>query len=300
MLQAERLLLFLVCLLASDVAQAAHSERVRLRDVEVLTLQHGKWTTGRRTRPVQQLTCIGGTNRCKFLPPTVQCYNRGSDGQDVQWECKAVMDKNLRFNKIEVTCEGFDFPEDDYVLVGSCGLEYSIDRIDGKTPFPEPHFSRPDPRSMPHKINRDQEPGFGTLLGLAVVASLMYLIYTNCVKPNHPSPTAAGPPPPGFRPQYNPPPSASPADGPGFWSGMGMGGLAGYLFGRQQAPSAPTYTTFSADESTGSPSHETRNESYGWFGSTRRRRTDTPAAGGQSSESTESSVATGFGGTKRR
>ena len=33
----------------------------------------------------------------------------------------------IRFGKISVTCEGYDHPNDDYVLAGSCGLEYDLD-----------------------------------------------------------------------------------------------------------------------------------------------------------------------------
>jgi len=38
------------------------------------------------------------------------------------------MDNEYRFGKISVSCEGYDYPEDPYILAGSCGLEYTIDR----------------------------------------------------------------------------------------------------------------------------------------------------------------------------
>ena len=60
-------------------------EKVRLRDVQVLTLHQGKMTTGRRSSPVLQLKCAGGSAGCStFVPEVVQCYNRGSDGLDAQ------------------------------------------------------------------------------------------------------------------------------------------------------------------------------------------------------------------------
>ena len=59
----------------------------------------------------------------------VQCYNRGSDGLDVQWECKTDMDNKYRFGKISVSCEGYDSPDDPYILAGSCGLDYTFDRV---------------------------------------------------------------------------------------------------------------------------------------------------------------------------
>lgn len=44
-----------------------------------------------------------------------------------QWECKADMDNAYRFGRIEVSCEGFNHPDDAYILKGSCGLEYTLD-----------------------------------------------------------------------------------------------------------------------------------------------------------------------------
>ena len=61
------------------------NDKIRLTDVSVVTLHYGKMTNSRRTSPVPQLKCVGGTAGCSaFTPSVVQCYNRGSDGYDVQ------------------------------------------------------------------------------------------------------------------------------------------------------------------------------------------------------------------------
>ena len=126
----------MVCLVARCVVLAmavvgalawGEKDRVRLEEVQVLTLVRGAMTTGRRSSPVPQLTCVGGTGRHEEQPDRVQCYNRGSDGRGVQWECKADMDGGLRFGAIEVVCEGYDHPDDPTILAGSCGLEYTLD-----------------------------------------------------------------------------------------------------------------------------------------------------------------------------
>ena len=39
-----------------------------------------------------------------------------------QWECKTDMDNKYRFGTIEVVCEGYDYPDDQYILKGSCGV----------------------------------------------------------------------------------------------------------------------------------------------------------------------------------
>ena len=41
-------------------------------------------TTAHRSSPIPQLKCLGGSAQCSFTPQTVQCYNKGSDGYDVQ------------------------------------------------------------------------------------------------------------------------------------------------------------------------------------------------------------------------
>ncbi|XP_058630722.1 store-operated calcium entry-associated regulatory factor isoform X2 [Onychostoma macrolepis] len=105
-----------------------NDEAVLLHDVQVLTLHRGRYTTARRSSPVTQLQCIGGSAGCgSFVPEVVQCYNRGSDGIDTQWECKADMDNAYRFGRVEVSCEGYNSPNDAYVLRGSCGLEYTLE-----------------------------------------------------------------------------------------------------------------------------------------------------------------------------
>ena len=59
--------------------------KVLMKDVTVLTLYEGQMTSGRRSSPVPQLNCVGGSAKhADFKPAVVQCYNRGFDGRDVQ------------------------------------------------------------------------------------------------------------------------------------------------------------------------------------------------------------------------
>ena len=70
-----------------------------------------------------KLKCINTyiSNKCAmFAPEAVQCYNKGSDGIDVNWECKADLDKSVKFDKMRVSCEGYEYPDDPYILAGSC------------------------------------------------------------------------------------------------------------------------------------------------------------------------------------
>lgn len=130
----------------------ANNERIRLEALKVITLYHGRLTNGRRSAPVPQvvslslavsfmrahvfsvffnhfqLQCVGGTAGCSaFTPQVVQCRNMGSDGYDVQWECKTDMSNKYRFGRIDVNCEGYDYPNDPFILRGSCGVSGGSD-----------------------------------------------------------------------------------------------------------------------------------------------------------------------------
>lgn len=37
------------------------------------------------------------------------------------------MDNAYRFGKVEVVCEGFDHPDDPYILRGSCGVSVFLE-----------------------------------------------------------------------------------------------------------------------------------------------------------------------------
>nr|BDT62797.1 MAG: SARAF-like protein [Metapenaeus joyneri majanivirus] len=129
---ASLLVLILLGLIPGDSALKNDDgiDSILLKDIEVLTLSAGKMTNGKRSTPIPQLECIkSGTAPCDaFKPRVVQCLNRGWDGVNVQWECKADMDNELRFGQLEVSCEGYRYRDDpSYVLKGSCGLRYSLD-----------------------------------------------------------------------------------------------------------------------------------------------------------------------------
>ena len=57
---------------------------VLLEDVRTLTLQRGQRTQAKRVSSIPQLKCIGGSAQGAYEPDTVQCYNRGSNGVDIQ------------------------------------------------------------------------------------------------------------------------------------------------------------------------------------------------------------------------
>jgi hypothetical protein len=161
---ATKKLILLLCLVASVGAT-----KVKLSDIKAITLTAGQYTTGRRSSPVLQLQCRG--HLCNHAPDTVQCINRGSDGLDAQWNCEGDLPKWCSFANADVNCEGYDYPNDPYILAGSCGMSY---RLTG-TP-PRTH----------HDSGSATSTGFGTLL---LLVGLLLLCCHN-TRGNRPYPTA--------------------------------------------------------------------------------------------------------------
>lgn len=262
-----------------------------------------------------QLQCTGGSAGCAAsTPEVVQCYNKGWDGYDVQWECKAHLDISYHFGKIEVSCEGYDYPDDPFILKGSCGLEYTLELTkEGQqkaSPFAGTYYSTTSHDSF--------GSGFGVILVIVFVVFVfgIYKLFLCDNQPQHnfhnddvhsgaygqsyQSPPPPGfktnsqdsqvPHPPGFKSSFTGAAGGSNYDsnsGPGFWTGLGAGGLLGYLIGNRRSPSHHRYSPY-----------------YGtWAGPT----APPPFAssfgtsnGCTTSYSSKRRPTSGFGGTKRR
>ncbi|XP_007890090.1 store-operated calcium entry-associated regulatory factor [Callorhinchus milii] len=297
------------------------SDRILLREIQALTLYNGRYTNGRRTKSVPQLKCVGGTAGCgTFIPEVVQCYNKGWDGYDVQWECKTDMDHAYRFGTIMVTCEGYNYPEDPYVLQGSCGLEYMIELTEEgyrKRKSNTGFYSGSPNYQTSYSSDSSNVVVVLILLGVAYLLYKVFLSHQQLRNqaasdgsgfsgpygpgphgpgPHGPYPTAP-PPPPGFKPDFTGdeqegfrggphqgnnygPRNAGNSSGPGFWSGMGAGGLLGYLMGSRRSQPSPSYPY-----SWGHQSHPPPHRNMSGINS--------PGTSG-------TRTASGFGGTQRR
>ncbi|XP_029989260.1 store-operated calcium entry-associated regulatory factor isoform X3 [Sphaeramia orbicularis] len=343
-LKFEDMKLFIIIVLSfvlvEDVRSWDDAGSVLLRDVQVLTLYRDRYTSARRSSPVPQLQCVGGSAGCHaFVPEVVQCQNKGWDGVDVQWECKTDMDNSYRFGRIEVSCEGYSHPNDAYILKGSCGLEYTLELtaegrkrsqgswgsqsgsngFGGLGGFASSFFNAfsGNKRHSHHNQEAHQSTypssgeDSGSLLVVVVLLGLAYGVYKLFLSGgvaqwgqdggqggyprDNPHDTGAGPPPPGFKPdftgyaganpgygfhsdythgQHYPGGRAAHGTGNGFWSGMGTGGLLGYLFGRQR--------------------NQPYNHGYSGFSNSR------PSPSRDTTSSSGTRTASGFGGTKRR
>ena len=111
---------------ASILGVACADDSMVLRDVKSLTFFKGRMTTARRSYAIQQLQCVGG-DACEFkTPEVVSCKNIGFDGRSVQWKCSATIEDYYRLGTTTVSCEGFSRAGDSNVLIGSCGLKYTL------------------------------------------------------------------------------------------------------------------------------------------------------------------------------
>ncbi|CAD5215863.1 unnamed protein product [Bursaphelenchus xylophilus] len=289
---------FVLFLLLIFCSTCEGQQRVLLRDVTSVTLKRGEYTTGRRSSSVPQLQCVGGTAYGKFSPKVVQCYNRGFDGVDVQWECKAEMPDQYEFGKITVSCEGYDRPNDPFILAGSCGLEYELD------------YSKKGVSGGYYKASYPEDKTITVVFYIVFAIVVLYIIY-NWVTPrdgaagtagyggDYPGGGGGGPDPPGWRrpptappsyddatkPTYSSSSSSRPAtDGPGFWSGLGLGALGGYAA-----------NNFMNSGNAGTRRRATQfDRDTGYY----QDDYDRPSTSGQTSSGTHTS--SGFGGTSRR
>jgi len=285
-------------------------DKVKLSDVKTLTLSQGKKTTGRRSAPVQQLNCIGGSARKQSHEINrVQCYNMGVDDKgDVQWKCDADMSNNLKFGELEVTCEGYSYPDDPYILAGSCGLEYTLEYTSGSNSY----SSDSDYRSQNYHHDDEYSPHYDStpsgksslksLFMFGILVFIMYNIFKQCTAAN-PSPSVGGSSGSGYGGGFDggpgggggfgggspypgagcqPPPTTSFGMGygsrpwrPGFWTGLFTGGFLGNMFNRPSSfTTTPRYSTARASSSRSSfssSSFSSGSRMSSGFGGTRRR-----------------------------
>lgn len=128
-----------VCLLLSFAC--AHS-KILLSDVKELTFHALEVAKSKKAyNKFPQLVHVGETSGSVPVLDLVTC-TRHSDGPgDPTWRCSAKTPEGMAFGKTDVICEGFSYPDDPYILEGSCSLEYELNPITHvvePTPQPQP------------------------------------------------------------------------------------------------------------------------------------------------------------------
>ena len=269
-------------------------DRVKLSSIKTLTLSDGRMTSFRRTAPVPQLKCVGGDG-CKagYRAETLQCRNMGgsySDPEDVQWACEGIVPDEVRLGRTDVVCEGYDGPDDEYILRGSCGVEYTLYLTDVGLRNAE---SNGFGARLAAFGSRVMAFCFGNPIQALVLAFFAYIFITS-LWPSRSGPRnrAGGygfggggpgggggggggvPPPPPYDdyPSYSKP-SSSQSWTPGLFSGLAAGAAAGYAMGRgggSERSSEPGPSRVTRSQRSSPPSTSSSHVSTG-FGETRRR-----------------------------
>jgi hypothetical protein len=219
-------------------AAEAQRDRVLLEQVQALTFARGRLTSGRRSSPVQQLSCVAGDCASAAEPEVVQCRNVGLDDTgEVQWRCEARLPSNYELGTTDVSCEGYDSRTDRFVLAGSCGLEYTLRRTGPSAPAWGGAGAGAQPR---HHDGYEQGGRSSSWLGSAVswlffgVFVLLVIHFVSLFLGGSPagpqhharrSPGAAG------AGAYSFDDHGHTRSDSGFWQGLGLGGLFGYGLG---------------------------------------------------------------------
>ncbi|KAL7274322.1 hypothetical protein RUND412_002767 [Rhizina undulata] len=272
------------------VAEAANSagQKILLSQVSTLTLRSGQMTKGRRLGPISQLSCVGGDGQGLYEIDVMRCHNSGSDygDENIIWKCTAELPKYFKLGSTDVLCEGYNNPEDEHILKGSCGVEYrlaltdagyekygtSLSRLNKKIGYTAyifwpiflsilgwilfSAFTRRTPNGRPRSSGGTRRPWFGGGGG-----------------------GGDSPPPP-----YTRGPSSSNQEQwrPGFWSGLTAALVGSYFMNRSNRQEREQARTSSSRFSGGSGS------SPGW------------GSGSSSSDWRTAHRSTGFGQTIRR
>lgn len=137
-------------------------DKILLTSLESLTFQRNKRTTSRRTHSIPQLSCVGGTAGCKlFTPNLVECHLVDHDVKTnkYNWNCEADFKGRVKFNHIDIICEGYDYPEDDYKLLGSCGLEFTLDYVNAHDYHHQSYHEHLDEHEKDLYIKKKAPPG---------------------------------------------------------------------------------------------------------------------------------------------
>ncbi|KAL5444473.1 hypothetical protein PMIN06_008385 [Paraphaeosphaeria minitans] len=155
-------------------ALALRSDKVKLSKIQSLTLRKDAPTSHRRVSAIPQLKCIGGSARGRYEVDVMRCKNSGADydDEDIQWTCTASLPEEFKLGSTDVICEGYDYPEDPYILKGSCGVEYRLVLTDKG----EEKFGRKKPWFEGGDGSGDVGEHEKTM-GDKVVASLFWLVF---------------------------------------------------------------------------------------------------------------------------
>ncbi|KAK8904612.1 hypothetical protein QC760_006967 [Botrytis cinerea] len=243
---------------------------ILLSKVKSLTLRDNAQTSHRRVSAVPQLSCSGPGCR-HYKVDVMRCTNQGSDysSEDIQWSCTANLPEEFKLGSTDVICEGYDSKDDEYVLKGSCAVEYRLLLTEeGEAKYGKNFW---DDGSGDSSV----EKGMGILFWLIFVGVLGWILYS--MVQNWRQGPANGT---GKRSTRNYG-ATEQAWRPGFWSGAAAGAAGGYFAGNRA-------------------NRQNQGSSWGGGGGSSWGGSSGSGSSSASSPSTNTRSNTGFGSTSRR
>jgi len=131
-----------ILILIVFVSANPYYDKVLLSEVTDLILRNGELTVGRKNKPIQHLNCeyppadsqLNDELRqadCQYGPQYIKCRNCGKNillsDSDFIWECVGYgMTPGYILTNGQIGCEGYDYPDDPYILKGSCWISYKV------------------------------------------------------------------------------------------------------------------------------------------------------------------------------
>ena len=168
-----------LCIHASEYAP---KDRIHQRGIESLVFTRDGMTTGRRVSPRPQMKWTNPRNDIpkEDLPSTIHATNTGWDGNQVIWKFESELPNYLRLDQAEVQCEEYSKAGDPEVLVGSCGVVYSL-KVVGRIPGKEEPRGLQGPPRIQGTFSEDvryhrSESEFHNWVFIAFIGSIIALI----------------------------------------------------------------------------------------------------------------------------
>jgi len=142
----QHLILLLLVLITASAVTAAYRHHVVVEDIKeyvdrihpdqlntIVLTNNGQSAASRRSKySIAQVSCVGGdacADASKAVT-TVKCLKDGFDGMDITWDCtfqNVPQEYTVRY--ATVSCEGYESPNDVYILRDSCAVEYHLDHV---------------------------------------------------------------------------------------------------------------------------------------------------------------------------
>lgn len=96
-----------------------HSFGILENNIRELVFYKNKYANRDRSAQLQ-LQCKRGCDN--FYPEMVYCK------RIIEWHCDGNLPPDLHFGLIDIDCEGYSEPGDEFILNGSCVLKFTIEK----------------------------------------------------------------------------------------------------------------------------------------------------------------------------